>query len=86
MVDLLRTELAEPAVIVRTLDLTLLRMRIQALVSRRAVSVLGIPPALRHAPEVVLVQELARVAFLTQPAQPMLTHGREALTIAWVHG
>ena len=81
-----RTELAEPSVIVRTLHPPLLRMRVQTLVARGTVAVLGVPPALGHAPEVVLVQELARVALLAQAAQPVLAHRREPLALARVRG
>ena len=59
------TELAEAAVVVRALDLALLRVRVEALVARGAVAVLGVPPALGHAAEVVLMQELTCVALLT---------------------
>ena len=60
-----RTKLAEASVVVWTLHPPLLRMRIETLVARGAVPVLGVPPALGHPPQVVLVQELTCVALLT---------------------
>jgi len=80
------TELAEAPLVIWALDTTLLRMGVKTLVARGTVSVLGVPPALGHAPEVVLVQELTRIAFLTESAQPVLTNGRESLALAGVCG
>ncbi len=60
-----RTEFAEASVVVWTLHPPLLRMCIQTLVARGTVAVLGVPPALGHAAQVVLVQELTCVALLT---------------------
>ena len=59
------TKLAKAAVIVRTLDAALLGVSVETLVAGRAVAVLGVPPALGHAAQVVLVQELTCVALLT---------------------
>ena len=59
-----RTKLAETSVVVWALDPPLLRVRVEALVARGAVAILGIPPALWHSPEVVLVRELTCVTFL----------------------
>ena len=61
-------------------------MRVQTLVARGAVAVLGVPPALGHAPEVVLVQELTCVALLTQPAEPEFADGGEAFPFTRVCG
>jgi hypothetical protein len=80
------TKLTEPAIVVRTLDLALLRVCIQALVARRAVTVLGVPPALGHPPEVVLVQELTCITLFTQATKPVLAHGGQTLTVPRVHG
>ena len=60
-----RTKLAEASVVVRTLDPPLLRVRVETLVAGRTVVVLGEPPALGHAAEVLLVQELTCVALIT---------------------
>ena len=79
-----RTELAEAAFIVRALDPALFWVRVEALVAGGAVSVLGVPPALGHTAEVVLMQELACVALLAEAAQPVLADGCEPLPLAWV--
>jgi hypothetical protein len=77
----LHTKLAKTAFIVGTLDLPLLWVSVQALVTGRAVPVLGKPPALRHAPEVVLVEKLTRIPFLTKASEPVLTDGGKALPV-----
>jgi hypothetical protein len=56
-------------------------MRVQTLITRGTVTVLGIPPTFRHPSQVVLMQELAGIGLLAQTTQPMLTDGREPLTI-----
>ena len=81
-----RTELAEPSVVVWTLHPPLLGMRVQALVASGTVAVFGVPPTVGHAPKVVLMQELTCVALLTQPAEPVLTDGRQALALTGVSG
>ena len=79
-----RTKLAEAAVVVRALHLALLWMRVEALVARGAVPVLGVPPTLGHSPEVILVQELTCITFLAQSAEPVLANGCEAFALARV--
>ena len=59
------TELTEASVVIGALHPPLLGMRVETLVAGRAVAVLGVPPALGHAAEVVLMQELTCVALLT---------------------
>lgn len=49
-------------------------MEIQAFLAITAIPVPGEEAALRHAPQVVLVQKLAVLPLLAQPAQPMLAH------------
>ena len=60
-----RTKLAETSVVVWALDPPLLRVRVETLVASGTVIVFGVPPALGHAAQVVLVQELTCVALLT---------------------
>ena len=68
------TQFTEASLVVWTLYLALLRVGVQALIARRAVAVLGIPPALGHAPEIVLVQELTRIALFAKAAEPVLAN------------
>jgi hypothetical protein len=78
----LRTELAESAFIVGTFDFSLLWVRVQALVTSGAVSVLGEPPTLWHAPEVVLVEKLTSISFLTEPPKPVLTDSGKSFPVS----
>ena len=80
------TQFTEASLVVWTLYLALLRVGVQALIAGRAVAVLGVPPALGHAPQVVLVQELTRVALLAEPAQPVLADRREPFALPRVRG
>jgi hypothetical protein len=57
-------------------------MGVQALVTSGAVTILGEPPALRHAPEVVLVEKLTSVSLLTKASEPVLTYGGESLPVS----
>lgn len=66
------TKLAESPFVIGAFDPPFLRMGVQTLVACRTIAVLGVPPAFWHSPQVVLMQELALVAFLTQPTQPVL--------------
>lgn len=77
----MHTQLAEPTVVIWTLDLALLRMGIQTFVSGGTIPVLCKPPTLRHSPEVILVQELARITLFTEAAQPMLANGSQAFSV-----
>ena len=77
-----RTKLAKPPLIVRALDPPLFWVCIQALVTSRAISILGEPPTLRHASEVVLVQKLTSVPFLTKASEPVLTYGGKSLSVS----
>ena len=77
-----RTELAKSPLIVRALDLPLFWVGVQALVTSRAISILCEPPALRHASEVVLVEKLTRVPFLTKASEPVLTYGGKSLPVS----
>jgi len=77
-----RTELAKSSFIVRTLNLPLFWVGVQALVASRAISILGEPPTLRHASEVVLVEKLTSVPFLTKASEPVLTYGGKALPVS----
>lgn len=79
-----RTKLAEATLVIRALYPPLLRMRVQTLVSGRAVAIFREPPALGHAPQVVLVQEFARIALFAEAAQPVLADRGEAFTLARV--
>ena len=47
-------------------------------------AVLGIPPALGHAPEVVFMKELACVPLLAEATKPVLTYGGQSLTLTRV--
>lgn len=49
-------------------------MEIQALLAITTIPVTREETALRHAPQVVLVQKLAVLPLLAQPAEPMLAH------------
>jgi len=51
-------------------------VQVQALITIRAIPVPDEEIALRHLAQVVLVQELARLALLAEPAQPMLAYQR----------
>ena len=55
------TKLTKSSLIIRALDSFLPWMDIQTLVTGLAVPKLGVPPALGHAPEVILVQKLASI-------------------------
>ena len=76
------TELAEPALVVRTFDFSLLWVCVQALVTSGAVSVLGEPPTLWHAPEVVLVEKFTSISFLTETSEPVLTDGGKSFPVS----
>ena len=82
MRNIARTEFAESAFVVGTLDFPLLWVRVQALVTSGAVSVLGEPPTLWHTPEVVLVEELTSISFLTEPPKPVLTDSGKSLPVS----
>ena len=77
-----RTELAKSPIVVRALNFPLFWVRVQALVTGGAVSVLGEPPTLWHAPEVVLVEKLTSVPFLTKAPKPVLTYGGKSLPVS----
>lgn len=81
-----RTQLAEASLVIRALHATLLRVSVQAFIPRRAIAVLCIPPTLGHAPEIVLMKELACIPLLAQTAKPVLTYGRETLTLTRMGG
>lgn len=49
-------------------------MHIEALVARVAEAIRRKEAALGHAPQVVLVQVVARIAFFAQSTQPVLAH------------
>lgn len=76
------TEPTEAAFIVRALDAAFFGVGVEALVAGGAVAVLGVPPALGHAPEIVLVEELTRIALLAEPSEPVLADGGESLAFA----
>lgn len=80
------TELAEATFIVRAFDAAFLGMGVEALVAGGAVAVLGVPPALGHAPEIVLVEELTGIALFAEPSEPVLADGGESLAFARVCG
>lgn len=75
-------ELAKSPLIVRALNLPLFWMGVQALVTSRAIPILGEPPTLRHASEVVLVEKLTSVPFLTKASKPVLTYGGKSLPVS----
>jgi len=77
-----RTELAKSPLIIRALNLPLFWVGVQALVTSRAISILGEPPALRHASEVVLVKKLTSVPFLAKASEPVLTYGGKSLPVS----
>jgi hypothetical protein len=76
------TKLTKSALIVGAFDLPLLWVGIQTFVTGGAVTVLGEPPALRHASQVVLVEKLTSIPFLTKASEPMLTHSGESLSVS----
>ena len=47
--SILRTKLTEPALVIWTLDLLFPRVRVQTFIARGTVTILRIPPAVRHA-------------------------------------
>ena len=77
-----RTELAKSPLIVRALDLPLFWVGVQALITSRAIPILGEPPTLRHASEVVLVEKLTSVPLLTKASEPVLTYGGKSLPVS----
>jgi len=81
-----RAKLAKAAFVIGTLDAPFLWMGIETLISRRAVPVLGEPPAFRHASQVVLVQKLACIALLAEAAEPMLAYGCESFAVSGMYG
>lgn len=81
-----RTELAKAPLIVRALNLPLFWVGVQALVTSRAISILGEPPTLGHASEVVLVEELTSIPFLTKASEPVLTYGGKSLPVSRMSG
>jgi hypothetical protein len=78
----IHTKVAKSAIVVGAFDLPLLRVSVQALVTSRAVSVFGEPPTLWHAPEVVLVEKLTSIPFLTKASEPVLTYGGKPLPVS----
>jgi hypothetical protein len=78
----IHTKLAKSAIIVGAFDLPLFWVSVQALVTSRAVSIFREPPTLRHAPEVVLVEKLTSISFLTKASEPMLTYGGKPLPVS----
>jgi hypothetical protein len=58
------TKLAKSPIVIWTFYLAFLGVSVQTFVPRRAVSILGEPPTLRHTPEVIFMQEFTSVAFL----------------------
>jgi hypothetical protein len=79
-----RTELAKSPLIVRALNLPLFWVGVQALITSRAISILGEPPTLGHASEVVLVEKLTSIPFLTKASEPVLTYGGKSLPVSRV--
>ena len=77
-----RTKLAKSALIVGAFYLPLLWVGVQAFVTGGAISVLGEPPTLRHASQVVFVEKLTGIPFLTKAPEPVLTHGGESLPVS----
>jgi hypothetical protein len=77
-----RTELTKSALIVGAFDPPLFWVGIQTLVASRAISILGKPPTLWHAPEVVLVEKLTSVPFLTEASEPVFTYGGKPLPVS----
>lgn len=77
-----RTKLTKSALIVGAFDPPLLWVGIQTLVASRAISILGKPPTLWHAPEVVLVEKLTSVPFLTEASEPVFTYGGKPLPVS----
>ena len=78
------TQSTEASLVVWTLYLALLRVGVQALIAGRAVAILGVPPAFRHAPEVVFMKELACVPLFAEATKPVLTYGGQSLTLTRV--
>ena len=78
------TELAKSAFVVGAFDLPLLWVSVQALVTSRAVPIFREPPTFWHAPEVVLVEKLTGIPFLTKTSEPMLTYGGKPLPVSRV--
>ena len=85
-VDAIHTQLAEAPLVIGALHATLLRVSVQAFIPRRAIAVLCIPPAFGHASEIILMKEFACIPLLAQTAQPVLTYGRESLTLTRMGG
>ena len=80
------TKFTEAPLVIGALHSALLWVGVQAFIPRRAIAVLCIPPTLGHASEIVLMKELACVPLLAQTAQPVLTYGRETLTLTRMGG
>ena len=80
--DGIHTKLAKSAFIVGAFDPPLLWVSVQALVTSRAVSIFREPPTFWHAPEVVLVEKLTSIPFLTKASEPMLTYGGKPLPVS----
>jgi hypothetical protein len=59
-------------------------MSVQTLVACLTITKLGIPPALRHAPKVILVQELASITFLAKTAKPVFADCSKTFTVSRV--
>ena len=85
-VDAIHTQLAEAPLVIGALHATLLRVSVQAFIPRRAIPVFRIPPTLGHASKIVLMKELACIPLLAQTAKPVLTYGRETLTLTRMGG
>jgi hypothetical protein len=77
-----RTKLAESALIVGAFYLPLFWVGVQTLVASRAIPILGEPPTLWHAPEVVLVEKFTGVPFLTEASEPVFTYGGKSLPVS----
>jgi len=60
-------------------------MRIETFVAGGTIPVLLEPPTFRHAPEVVLVEEFAGIAFFAEASEPVLAYGGKTFTVSWVN-
>lgn len=80
------TQFTEPSIVIGTLDPSFLWMCIQTFVSGRTVAILRVPPALWHSPEIIFMQELTGISFLTKSTEPMFTHCGKSLALARVSG
>ena len=80
------TKFTEAPLVIGALHSALLWVGVQAFIPRRAIAVLCIPPTFGHAPEIVFMKKFACIPLLAQTAKPVLTYGRESLTLTRVGG